>query len=88
MIAFASLLEEPARQAGIPVPKNSDCFNAEKFPRFELFCKAQLGRAKTSANEHWENELWENAKVIAGLPEEVLKTITPEGLRAAGFQGL
>ena len=45
MIAFASLLEEPARQAGIPVPKNSDCFNAEKFPRFELFCKAQLGRA-------------------------------------------
>lgn len=83
MIAFASLLEEPARQAGIPVPKNSDCFNAEKFPRFELFCKAQLGRAMTSANEHWEN-----AKVIAGLPEEVLRTITPEGLRAAGFQGL
>ena len=83
MIAFAFLLEEPARQAGIPVPKNSDCFNAEKFPRFELFCKAQLGRAMMSANEHWEN-----AKVIAGLPEEVLKTITPEGLRAAGFQGL
>ena len=83
MIVFAFLLEEPARQAGIPVPKNSDCFNAEKFPRFELFCKAQLGRAMTSANE-----LWENAKVIAGLPEEVLKTITPEGLRAAGFQGL
>lgn len=25
MIAFASLLEEPARQAGIPVPKNSPC---------------------------------------------------------------
>ena len=83
MIVFAFLLEEPARQAGIPVPKNSDCFNAEKFPRFELFCKAQLGRATTSANEHWEN-----AKVIAGLPEEVLKTITPEGLRAAGFQGI
>lgn len=83
MIAFASLLEEPARQVGIPVPKNSDCFNAEKFPRFELFCKAQLGRAMTSATEHWEN-----AKVIASLPEEVLKTITPEGLRAAGFQGL
>ena len=83
MIVFACALEEPARQAGIPVPKNSDCFNAEIFPRFELFCKAQLNRAMTSANEHWEN-----AKVIAALPEEAIKTITVEGLRAAGFQGL
>lgn len=83
MIVFASQLEEPARQAGIPVPENSTCFNAEAFPRFALFCKAQLGRPMTSADEHWKN-----AEVIAGLPEEVLRTITPEGLRAAGFLGL
>lgn len=70
MIAFAFMLEHAAAEAGIPVPKNSDCFNKNEYPQFEVFCKTQLNRAM-HPGEHFEN-----AKNLAKIDIEKLKTMT------------
>lgn len=82
MIAFPSMLEQAATDAGIPVPPNSDTddYDLEAFPRFYLFCVAQLGRPMVSPGAHWEN-----AKVIAALPEDQIKSITYEQLLEKGW---
>lgn len=84
MLAFPDMLIPAAEAAGMKTPQDADDFSAEEFVHFQVFCNAQLGRAM-----EWE-EPWENAKVIAAIPEEELKKMTLEkliekGLRVKGY---
>lgn len=83
MIAFATMLERPAKEAGISVPADPDNFEAEKeaFPHFFVFCAMQLGAPMPHASAHWEN-----AKVIAAIPETELKSLTGDDIITRGFQ--
>jgi hypothetical protein len=80
MLAFASMLIRPAEAAGIPIPPDLDKFNDEDFIRWNIFCHMQLGQSMPSPGIHWEN-----AKVIAAIPEDKLKTITPREILDMGF---
>jgi hypothetical protein len=82
MLMFPSMLIPAAKKAGMKVPtfnKGKEQFNADKYPHFNLYCNAQLNRPIT-----WGNH-WENAKIIAGIPEEELRTITWDKLESLGF---
>jgi hypothetical protein len=87
MIALATMLVGPAEDAGIEVPpelKNEsgkEEWDAEKYPRFTLFASAQLGQPMPSPTSHWDN-----AKVIAAIPEAKLKKITMKQLISRGFE--
>lgn len=86
MIAFASMLIRPAEEAGMKCPTyqalkdKNDEFNPEKFPHFAVFCNVQLGQAMPSWTAHWEN-----AKIIAAIPEDKIRTITLPELLALGL---
>ncbi len=83
MLVFPGLIENAAREAGIAVPPDVDDFDPDEFPHFHFFCVVQLGRSMNSHNEHWEN-----AKVVAKIPEEKIRTINLFQLQEMGFQGL
>lgn len=81
MLAYPGMIAEAARKAGIEVPADPDGeFDPEKYVRFSIFCTVQLGRPMTSWNEHWDN-----AHVIANIPENRLKTITLAQLIGCGL---
>jgi len=81
MIAFPSILAAYAIEAGMKVPDNPDEFDKEQFPHFFIFCAMQLGAPMPHAAAGWEN-----AKAIAAIPEEDLKTITADDIYKRGFQ--
>lgn len=88
MLAFPGMLLGAADAAGIPIPDpdvvNADRFELESikedFTKYFIFCILQLGKSMAYASEHWDN-----AKVIAAIPENELKTITPAELGKRGF---
>ena len=80
MLVWPSLLIAPAKDAGMPCPESLGAkidedteygFSKTEFPHFAVFCKVQLGREMLSDTEHWEN-----AKVVAAVSDEEIKTIT------------
>ena len=86
MIAYAGLLCQPAEDAGIAVPEdlhfdgnNLDDFR-ESHPHFFVYACLQLGRPLPSPDSHWSN-----AKVVAALSEDEVKTVTPGDFMARGF---
>lgn len=83
MIAFASMLKKAAEQAGIQTPDDAEKYEEYKelYPHFFLFCQAQLGQPMPHWGVHFEN-----AKVIAAIPEEEIKTIEWPELKKRGFQ--
>lgn len=80
MLAFPEMLEAPAKQAGMKVPPNTERFSKLKFPHFHIFCKLQLNRRMKPG------EQWNNAKVIAAIPEKELKKMTLEDFIAKGLE--
>lgn len=78
MIVFPFLLVPAAEEANMKVPPDADNFNADEFPHFRVFCNIQLSRAATPT-EHWEN-----AKLIAAIPDDKIRTITVQDLRDLG----
>ena len=80
MLAFPTMITQAAADAGIAVPADPDHFETEEFPRFYLFCCAQLGRPMQDPGAHWAN-----AKVIAAIPEDEIKTVTFEALIEKGW---
>jgi hypothetical protein len=81
MIIFPSELVGPAKEAGISVPPDPDNYKPEDFVRFNIFCKMQLGQTMPNDHAHWDN-----AKIIARIPKEKLKTININELIDMGFQ--
>lgn len=83
MMAFPSMIAAAARQAGMKVPDDKqieeDSWRPTEFPHFAVFCNVQLGVPVT-----WGNH-WENAKIIAKIPDDKIKTTTPKDLEKLGF---
>lgn len=75
MIAFPTLLVEPAKSAGISVPKDPDRYNTSEClrenPHFFALCMLQLGRPLPYPNSHWRN-----AESLAKIDEKKLKQMT------------
>lgn len=81
MMTFPGMIAEAAQRAGMKTPPDpDDKWNPDEFPHFQIFCNIQLARPIT-----W-GEHWHNAKVIAAIPENKLKTITLDDLIAKGLQ--
>jgi len=85
MLAFPSMIARAAEQAGMKTPNFDDInddwgFNPEEFPHFQVFCIAQLGRSMSDMGEHWGN-----AKVIAEIPDDEIRSVTLEDLLYRGL---
>lgn len=80
MIAFSGLLVQPAKNAGIKVPKDPDDYDQAKFPHWHVYVTLQVGRRLPSPRSHWEN-----AKVIAAIPAKKIKTVTYGDVCELGF---
>ena len=90
MIAFADLLVEPAKEAGIKVPDDFGSLKRDndvaidlylrKFPHFLVYINMQVGRSLPYASSHWDN-----AKIIAKISDEDILTIDVAGIEALGF---
>ena len=84
MIAYPSLLVAPAQAAGIPIPEDHQVDTPDAYRqshcRFYVFVMMQCGRRMPTPDAHYEN-----AKIIAGLSEKEIKTITPHKLEIMGF---
>lgn len=81
MIAEPAGLVGPAKEAGIAIPEDLEEFDPEEYPHWDAFCTMQLGRPMPNASCHWEN-----AKVIARIPLDKIKTITIREMLNMGFQ--
>lgn len=81
MLAFPEMIVEAAYEAGIEVPNNFHDYDKDKYPHWFVFCQMQLGQPMPNPNSHWEN-----AKVIAAIPDDQIKTVTPEQLCELGLQ--
>jgi len=83
MLAFPVMLKKPAEQAGIPTPDNADLYEEYKelYPHFFIFCRMQLGAPMPYPSVHFDN-----AKIVASIPEQELQTITHEEIVRRGFQ--
>lgn len=71
MLAFPSMLTSAAEQAGMKFPSDPDDFSPEEFPHFHVFCAVQLGRRMGQLNEHWDN-----AKVVAAVSDDDIRSIS------------
>lgn len=80
MLAFPSMLTSAAEQAGMKFPSDPDDFSPEEFPHFQVFCSVQLGRRMNHLSEHWDN-----AKVIAAIPDEEIKKVSLDDLIDRGL---
>lgn len=86
MITLESLIVPAAEDAGIKMPpsalwdqKKPEGYT-EEYPHFSKFAELQLNRRL-----HIPDEAWANAKVIAAIPEEQLKTMHPLDFIGAGL---
>lgn len=80
MFVFPDMLVSAAKEVGISVPPNPDQFDSNEFPKFKVFCNAQLGRPMPYPGVHFDN-----AKIIADIPTEKIKSITFAELFKLGF---
>lgn len=81
MLAFASMLVKPAKHAGINVPADPEDYNPDEFPHWHLFLLVQLGAPMPNMDSHWHN-----ARIIATLPSERIRTITGGELMDMGIE--
>lgn len=79
MIAFAVILVQAAEEAGMKVPPDPENFEAEEYPHWNVFCVFQIGKAVRYHGEHFQN-----AEVIAKIPDDQIRTITYGGLLSLG----
>lgn len=80
MIALPSMLVDPAKDAGIKVPKNLEDFDSDKYPHWHVFMAVQIGAPQPYPGCHFDN-----AKVIAALGKNEVLTITMKQLLKKGF---
>jgi hypothetical protein len=86
MIAFPEMLLDAAEKAGIKVPPHDfkgwdeKEWDTNEYSHWTVFCNLQLGKSVRYHGEHWEN-----AKIIAEIPEDKIKTMMLEDFIRAGF---
>lgn len=81
MIAFPMMLVAPANAAKMKVPEDVENYKSNDFPHFSVFEAMQLGQPMPSPSSPWTNAL-----IIAGIPEDHIKLITPKQLLDLGFE--
>jgi len=82
MIIFPGMLVEAAKQANMKCPEDPDSkeWSPDEYPHFNIYCLVQLCRS-IRYGEHWEN-----AKVVAAVPEDQIRTITLDDLIELGLE--
>jgi len=81
MMIFPGVIAEAAEKAGMKVPPDPDGkWDENEYPHFNIFCDVQLCR-RIRWGEHWEN-----AKVVARIPEDKLVTVTLGDLIRDGLE--
>lgn len=83
MMAFPSMLTDACEKEGIAVPPDPDdeeSWDKNDYPHFYVFCALQLCRP-IEWGEHWEN-----AKIIANIETEKLKTMKLDDFLALGLK--
>jgi hypothetical protein len=80
MIAFAGMLVEPAKKAGITVPSDPDNFDPDEYPHWNVYLNVQIGAGLPTPDSHWHN-----AEVVAAVPAKQIKKVTLEGLIRRGL---
>lgn len=78
MIINSALLIDPALKAGIKVPDDITTYDPEEYPHWDIYCVVQL--------ELNSNSNFTNAKIIAKISEDKLKTLTWKELLKLGFE--
>lgn len=81
MIAFARMLVPAAEEAGIKVPEDPENFDESVYPYWNVFLTVQLGAPMPNWSAHWNN-----AKLIASLSDEEIRTITYQQLLDKGLE--
>ena len=80
MLAFPEMIAPAAEEAGIKVPEDLENFDPKEYPHWLVFSKVQLGAPMPHASAHWEN-----AKVVAKVPEDKIKLVTLKELEELGL---
>jgi hypothetical protein len=81
MVGLPEMLTAPAEEAGIKVPPNLDYYMANEYPHWEVFCTVQLG-----APMPCPTALWDNAHIIAKIPQDKICLVTLEELIKMGIK--
>lgn len=80
MISNPRMIEQAARDAGMKVPPDvTEDYDKEEYPHWAVYCTLQLG-----VPVRWGNH-WKNARIIAQVPEEKIKTMTVRDFEDLGF---
>lgn len=85
MLAFPGMIAHFAKDAGMKIPDdpdNEESWTGKDFPHFLTFCNLQLCRPMDMNG----NEPEINAKIIANIPENELKTMTLAMFLAKGIR--
>lgn len=81
MIAVPGLLARPAEEAGIKLPPDLRNFSHDDYPHWAVYCNMQLGRPMPVPTAHWDN-----AKVVASIPDTLIMEVTNQDVINMGFQ--
>lgn len=81
MIPQPYLLVPAAVKAGIEVPNDIHNFEPEEYPHFAVFVNAQTNKLLPHAEAHFDN-----AKLVAQIPREVVLQMSLKDLVNRGFQ--
>ena len=83
MIGFPEMLIGPAEQAGMATPEDAEDYDANSFPHWHVYLSVQLGTGLPYPSAHWDN-----ARVVASIPEDRIRKVTMADLFAAGFTAI
>lgn len=81
MLAFADMLIGPAKEAGMKVPDDVHNYDRSEYPHFLVYCEIQIGRPMPHTDSHWTN-----AKIIAAIPDDKIKTVNYEDVMELGIE--
>lgn len=80
MYAFPEMLIPAAKEAGIAVPEDVNNYDKEQFPHWFVYTALQLGAPLSYMGVHIDN-----AKIIAGIDADKLKTMMWDDSKKLGF---
>tara|TARA_B100000700_G_scaffold88627_1_gene100025 strand:+ start:135368 stop:135613 length:246 start_codon:yes stop_codon:yes gene_type:complete len=81
MICSVQMLKAPAENAGVEVPGDIENYHAAEYPHFFLYVQYQLCRPLPFPSSHWNN-----AHVIASIPDHMVFNVTLDDLIRRGFE--
>lgn len=79
MIVSPHAIAPAAIEAEMKVPDDPMTYDPVEYPHWHVYCCVQLG-----VPVQWGNH-WENAKIIAKIPDDKILTVTMADLVALGF---